>query len=62
MEKTDSTVTELPTEQQLPVEVTIEDKPAQPVFTSPLSNSITNVKYDEMESNMWDNLVRFISV
>lgn len=61
-EKTDLTVPEPSEEQQLPVEVAVEGKPSQALAASPSSNSSTNANSDEVESNLSDNLVRFISI
>ncbi|EJW87364.1 hypothetical protein WUBG_01725, partial [Wuchereria bancrofti] len=56
MGKKDLTITESPAEQELPVDVTVEGIPPQPLSTSSSSIPSADVKYDEIEPSMLDNL------
>nr|CDP99337.2 Bm10731 [Brugia malayi] len=52
----DLTIAESPAEQELPVDVTVESIPPQSLSTSSSSIPSANVKYDELEPSMLDNL------
>ncbi|KAK6100332.1 hypothetical protein QQG55_0230 [Brugia pahangi] len=52
----DLTIAESPAEQELPVDVTVESIPPQSLSTSSSSIPSANIKYDELEPSMLDNL------